>query len=298
MNNRLLLLKLHLFFILSTLVLLGCKPTKEVAKKIPPKPKNTKTLIEELKKNEFDFEWLSMKINAEVVNEGKNNSFKANIRIRKDSLIWVSITPLMGIEAVRLLITPDTVKAVNRIESTYFIGGYDFLSKKLNVDVSFESLQAMLIGNSMDLDFGDDPPKVSMDKGRYFISSFKKGKLKRTLHKRERFEEKGKAEKLEKKSEKFDHIVHSLWLNSQNFKILKQSVNDLKLQRSFVSEYREFKDVEDAAAPDSTQLFPHLVRYVVSGTQQLEATITVTKVKMNEPKKLPFKIPEKYEQIF
>src|SRR4026208_2558948 len=47
---------------------------------------------------------------------GKNNDFNAFIRIRKDSVIWVSINAALGIEAFRIMITPDSVKVLNKID--------------------------------------------------------------------------------------------------------------------------------------------------------------------------------------
>ena len=59
------------------------------------------------------------------VNE-KAIPLNANIRMQKDSVIWISATALLGIEAVRLLITPDSFKMINRlISEEYFTLDYN-----------------------------------------------------------------------------------------------------------------------------------------------------------------------------
>ena len=38
----------------------------------------------------------------------------------RDSAIWLSISPLLGIEAVRVLLTKDSVKALDRLNNIYY----------------------------------------------------------------------------------------------------------------------------------------------------------------------------------
>ena len=51
--------------------------------------------------------------------DGKKADFNAFVRLRKDSLLWVSINVALGIEAFRLLITPDSVKVLNKLDKVF-----------------------------------------------------------------------------------------------------------------------------------------------------------------------------------
>src|SRR6188508_2658119 len=53
-------------------------------------------------------------------NDGKKSYKDLNVtlRMKKDSIIWVSVNALLGIEAIRAIITPDTVVVANKIDGT------------------------------------------------------------------------------------------------------------------------------------------------------------------------------------
>ena len=54
----------------------------------------------------------------------RQNSFDVNLRIRKDSAIWISITPLLGIEAARVLINRDSLMILDRVHKTFSARDY------------------------------------------------------------------------------------------------------------------------------------------------------------------------------
>ncbi|KAA9340991.1 DUF4292 domain-containing protein [Adhaeribacter soli] len=69
------------------------------------------------------------------------------LRIKKDSVIWISVVPALGIEAARVRITPDTIQILDRLHRTYFAGNFSMLKQRYNISASFPMLQAMLLGN-------------------------------------------------------------------------------------------------------------------------------------------------------
>ncbi len=95
---------------------------------------------------DFDSPFLTAKGKVQATLKGNQQSATINVRMRRDSAIWLS-AGLLGIEGVRALLTPDSVRVINRLEKTYFAGGYDYLTRLLNVPVSFAQAQALLLGN-------------------------------------------------------------------------------------------------------------------------------------------------------
>ena len=84
-----------------------------------------------------------------------NNQFpiSAQLRMRKDSVIWISVSALLGLEAARIMLTPDTLKVINRLNSSYFVGEVSALSKQYNIPLTFDELQNALLGaHSFDKD--------------------------------------------------------------------------------------------------------------------------------------------------
>lgn len=128
-----------LLFILTffTFAITSCK--KELADVGTKKNKD-------LKITPLDFEYLNTKSKIRFQNDDKDISVTATIRIKKDSLIWLSLSPAFGIEAARALVTQDSLKIVNRLEREYMVYDFKSLSEKFNFDINFELIQSMLLG--------------------------------------------------------------------------------------------------------------------------------------------------------
>ncbi len=69
-----------------------------------------------------------------------------SIRMQKDSLIWLSISKL-GIEGARVLIARDSVRILDKINRQYAVADYGTISRQFRFPLSFEWLQALLVGN-------------------------------------------------------------------------------------------------------------------------------------------------------
>lgn len=115
-------------------------PTKSTtqAPTRPPAP--------EVRAKNLDFRYLSAKGKAQIDANGEKYSANLAVRIRKDSVIWVSAS-LLGIEGVRARVTPDSVQVINKLEKTYYAGNFDYLQRQFHVPITFAQLQAMLLGD-------------------------------------------------------------------------------------------------------------------------------------------------------
>jgi len=84
--------------------------------------------------------------------DGKDNEFNCVVRIKKDSMIWVSINALLGFEAFRLQITPDSVKILDRLHKIARLRSVSYLQEQVHLPVDFATLQDLLIGNPVYVD--------------------------------------------------------------------------------------------------------------------------------------------------
>ena len=109
--------------------------------------------VEGLGRNRIDFQTFSarMKVHYEG-SDGKDYEFNAFIHIKKDSLIWVSINAALGIEAFRLLITPDSVKILDKLKKIARLRSVSFLQEEIHLPVDFKAIQDLLLGNPVYLD--------------------------------------------------------------------------------------------------------------------------------------------------
>jgi len=97
--------------------------------------------------NNVAYEYLTLKSKVQYEDENTSHKGIANIRIKKDSIVWFSITPGMGIEAARGVILEDSVKIINKIEKEYSVESIDKLLDKVHFDFDLSMVESILIGN-------------------------------------------------------------------------------------------------------------------------------------------------------
>jgi hypothetical protein len=89
---------LLLLFILLIAVLQQSCSTAHRAIKAPIKLEGADYLFEKLKQSEIHFSDFSAKFSAEYTVDKKKTALSGQFRIKHDSLIWISISPILGIE--------------------------------------------------------------------------------------------------------------------------------------------------------------------------------------------------------
>lgn len=138
MNRRWLLL-----VFIGSLSLGACtrRASPTTSAKVPARPP-----APQVRARNLDFRYLTAKGKAQIDANGEKYSANLNVRMRKDSVIWVSAS-LLGIEGIRARITPDSVQVVNKLEKTYYAGNFDYLRRQFNVPITFVQLQSMLVGD-------------------------------------------------------------------------------------------------------------------------------------------------------
>jgi len=101
----------------------------------------------------IQFNTFSAKVKVDFEgSDGKKSDFNAFIRLHKDSLLWVSINAALGIEAFRVLITPDSVKVLNKLDKIAQLRSVSYLQEVTKIPLSFNDLQKLIIGNPLYLD--------------------------------------------------------------------------------------------------------------------------------------------------
>jgi len=257
-----------------SLLLVSCK-TKRTIIKAPIKEHGPQYLIEKLDESELRFDWLSAKFSASYAYNDKVSDFGGQVRIRKDSIIWVSISPAMGIEMVRIMITEDSIKLLKRWDKKYFIGNYKVVNEFLHTNLNFDILQAFIIGN--DFQFYENTSfRAAQDGGLYRLSSTNRHRIK-------------------KEFETNDYgpltLIQNIWLDPSTFKILRVDVKEyLQENRKFEAYYGKFEEVRE-------QLMPTEINVNVTSENLQEIHIKYSRVKVDEPFSFPFSIPSKYEAM-
>ncbi len=95
------------------------------------------------KKPKYNFKTLSTNVTCTVGNYSAN----AQLRMLNDSIIWLTVSKF--IELGRAYITPDSVKAYIKVTNEYIAGSWTDIQLKYNVDINFETVQDMLLGETV-----------------------------------------------------------------------------------------------------------------------------------------------------
>ncbi len=102
-----------------------------------------------IKKNVINFKTFSAKIKLEIDDsKGKKPDLVANLRIIKDSAIWISVSAsILNIEVFRVLITKDSVILLNKQQKEVQYRSINYLQEITEIPFDYQTLQNLLIGN-------------------------------------------------------------------------------------------------------------------------------------------------------
>ncbi|MEO6166767.1 MAG: DUF4292 domain-containing protein [Chitinophagales bacterium] len=137
------------------IVLAGCK-TSSVVTSTPSAPvvKNnaSRDILDSMQRHAFNFEWFTGKAKVEIVQGTDKTEFTASLRMRKDSAIWISVSPALGLEVARVLMTKDSIRVIDRLNGEYYSKDYHFFKTYTALPVTFEVMQDMIEGSPLFMD--------------------------------------------------------------------------------------------------------------------------------------------------
>lgn len=273
-------LKINSPLILAILIVIlttACKSKRKIVNTSPKavvEAKNSDELRTIIKQNEFKFDYLSAKYSVDADIDSSRSSFNVSMRVRKDSLIWLSISPAIGIEVARAVISKDSVKFIDRMHSKYFKGDFNYINRLLHADLDYEMIQSLLVGNSVDFYEEKDKMRSYNEGGNYVLSTIRKRKLKKVIE----------------RNRELKDPAQTIWLSPSNLKIVRLLFNDFDSNRSFDAKYDTYQMVDSV-------YFPAKVNYLIKAEKNITISIDYSKVSINKFQTFSFSIPEKYEQI-
>ncbi len=127
--------------------------------------------------NRINFTTFSAKIDIDYEDgNGKKYNVNAHIRMYKDSVIWISITAILGIEGLRAYITTDSVKLLDKQNKIYIARSVSYLQEVTALPLGLVSLQDLLMGNPVFLDsnivsYTKSPNTISLQSGGSFFKN-------------------------------------------------------------------------------------------------------------------------------
>ncbi|MCY7351329.1 MAG: DUF4292 domain-containing protein [Cytophagaceae bacterium] len=248
---------------LGLLLLTGCKRQPLTRSDRPPADTTTTARPPEFSVQELDFNYLTAK--SKLSFKSKDQDIKnanISIRMRKDSLIWFTVSQL-GLTGARGLVTRDSVTVVNILQREIYRYSFAELSKKFGIDLSYNLLQSLIVGNLPIKRSRRD--RVSKERD-YFLLKQDEGK-----------------------------IMVDNYVGERDRKLKRLQVKEQTTNNSLKMEYDDFTALNNFLFPYSNLI---TVDYQSSEDRQFYQTliqIKHQKVDLTvQPLSFPFSIPSKY----
>jgi hypothetical protein len=277
-----------IILLIVALIFTGCKITKIISKE-KVMPMSEKKLYNNIINNYLPYNTLSMKISAEY--NGSDN-YGGTIRIKKDSIIWISISKI-GIEGARIQLSNDSIKFLNRLNSTYFISDYKFIMNKYQFDFDYDDIQTILT-DELFL-YNECLPKAVSQVGSKLLDNEEIRKAFKSYTDSNLYvlqtERKRKIKKYIKKNKTNDFIVQLIYITNDIFKISKETITVFPDNKILNIEYSEFIDIDKKAFPTEINM-----GYKTNESES-KVKLKYSKITTNNNLSFPFNIPESYKLI-
>ncbi|MDH5400462.1 MAG: DUF4292 domain-containing protein [Cyclobacteriaceae bacterium] len=211
--------------------------------------------------NEMDFDYFQGKTKMNFKDESLDIKAKATIRIRKDSIIWMTFSSA-GITGGRCLINKDSITIISTLKNEYYVFEYPEMSARFNFDVNYETLQAAAIGN---LIMGRKQNDRKAEKDDFLVLRQKSGS-----------------------------VSVENYINRNTHKIVRVDMTEVPSKNTASIHYNDFQLVNDQYFPFSgiislfykskeNVLFSTVIEFEYSKVEIIEKDL-----------RFPFKIPKKY----
>lgn len=247
-------------YIVTAFILLSCKPKQLVVAEQAAKEDNKSIeVIQKHYENKLVFETASIRTSASYEDAKQSLSINADLRIKKDEIIWINLK-FLGFPAAKAFITPTRVSYYEKINNTYFDGDYSTLSKWLGTDLDFKKVQNLLLGRPID----------NLTKEVFLMQIVDN-----------LFQLKNKNTAQTQKTFSFE---------SGNFLLKKQVVSQPVYQRSVTVTYPAYQNIETTFLPTGIQI-------EAIQKDAVKIDLEYKKITFNENLTYPYEVPNGYKQI-
>ena len=239
--------------------------------------------------------YYSAKANVDLELPGGGKSFKAQVRSVQDSAAWVSIVPALGIEVARVLLTPDSLKMMDKVNDQFFLGDTAAARIKFGLQPSLSLLQQALLGRPIGL-LPNDKYRSDREEGLYVLTSKEKRKFVRAAEDispgdtlaRDRDMKERRLERTLRKAEEKEAIVFRYWIEPDSFHVSRVQITDLVHDRAADVRY------EMRGGAEAHHLPTRISITLTEPGKQATGTLELSRIEVEGPLQLNFRIPEKF----
>lgn len=220
------------------------------------------TLKSTLNIEEIDFDYFQGKARMILRDANKEREVKANIRIRKDSVIWMTFS-VIGVQGGKALINKDSITIVSTVDKEYYVFEYSELSDRFKFDIDYNVVQSAMLGNPIIP--RSDSDQVQQESSMYLL----------------------------KQNQADVSVVN--YINAASMKVEKVELKEGNSLNSLVINYSNFQ-------PVGARIFPYngtinLFYKTLSGLLNTTIIFEYNKAEVRGRElRFPFNIPKRYER--
>ena len=263
-------LKFLVVFFSLAIIFDSCRTKEKIATKTEVESINEDILVGNILKNQINFETLFFKRVAVEYNEnGKTTSVRANIFIKNNEEIIISVVPLLGIEVARVLIQPGKIVIIDRFNKEVYNTNFGYVKRKFHFDLDFNLLQSILTNSLFSYPDGN-PSKIrnyeiQKNNGIYTFTSHKEG------------------------GQSNNPFVHRIDVTADNYRISRNIILNQSANTRFDVRYENFTDLNN-------KKFPYTIRMNgQDGNERYGLSLKFSSVDVNDSNSILFSIPDSYD---
>lgn len=208
------------------------------------------------------YEWVSYQMKVSLEKEKEKLSFQCFFVNRIDSLIYLNLNR-SGIELARVVLTPDSVIYVNKLEHEFYAGDYRFLRRVFGLPLDFDMVQSLL--NGVDFKYFDDSLHRVEEDGKLYYVAPQRTNLQGNVS-----------------------IMQSIEIGEGGV-ILDNDMTDLKTMRDFDIEYEDYTVIDS---------IPFFTKFEVEmESDEVEMEVLLKGIRFNVPGPTSIRLPDSFKEI-
>jgi len=278
---------ISMFFIL-VFTLTSCSNEKRLADGKPLRSMDPVSILKKVDQSTLDWDWLGMKFDTDVSINDESESFTMSVRMQRDSAIWISLSPALGVEIARVLLLKDSVKLISKVPSNKFVfeGDYLQLENLLSVPFDFYTFQDLFSGTSLELDPLNDKFISKVDGVNYELIE----KFPRRVKKLIEGVSERKAERLINKTEDSEFMIKRYWFDGLEFTPVKDVFSHIESGLELTVKRFGNEGNKKGYMPSETKI------NATGDGVNLDCTLTMKRSRVNKEYDMPFDPPANYER--
>ena len=291
--------------IISSVILTGCSNERRIADGKPLRSMEPNNIIKHYEKEALKWDWLGFKLDTEIKVDGESESINMSMRMARDSAIWISLSPALGVELARILLLPDSVRIISKVPSNKFVyeGNYSELEESFGIPLDFYTLQNLFCGSPLALNKNNDKFISKIDDRNYILIEKFPRRIKKLLG---GVDERTvavnpeepitvnmsvrRAERMMSRTDEDDLIIKRYWFEGVSFMPVLDVFNDLSTGLTL-------KVKRSGDEGHSGGLLPSRIQIIALGNGvDLDCTFSIRRSRVNREYDLPFDPPKDYER--